>query len=93
MLQDHFSNLSQCSDKCRGLRVCQLQQFVMECDGDEAFQGGPEVVGVSAEPLHQPPAQSHSLHTKQFIMEQKLQHHSRNFMRLSGLKMAAITAD
>lgn len=65
----------------------------MECHGDEAFQGRPEVVGISAEPLHQPPAQSHSLHTKQFIMEQKLQRHSGNFMRLSGLKMPAITAD
>lgn len=65
----------------------------MECHGDEAFQGRPEVVGISAEPLHQSPAQSHSLHTKHFIMEQQLQHQSRRIMRHSGLKMTEIPAD
>lgn len=64
--------LFQGGDKCRSLSVCQLEQLVVEGRGDEAFQGQPEVMGISGQPLHQPPAQSHSLHTEGLLLQEQL---------------------
>lgn len=64
-----FSYLFQGGHKCRSLSVCQLKQFMVEGHGGEAFQGWPEVMGVIAQPLHQLPAQGHSLHTEGLFRE------------------------
>lgn len=64
-----FHHLSQSGNECWDMRISQLEQLVMESHGDEAFQGRPEVMGIRAEPLNQPPTQTHSLHTERIIME------------------------
>ena len=40
---------------------------MVEGHADESFQGQPEVMGISGQPLHQLPAQSHGLHTEGFL--------------------------
>lgn len=50
------------------LSVCQFEQFMVESHGDEALQGRPEVMGISAQSLHQLPAQSHCLHTEGLVI-------------------------
>lgn len=64
--------LFQHGDKRRSLSVCQLEQLVVEGRGDEAFQGQPEVMGIGGQPLHQPPAQSQSLHTEGLLLQEQL---------------------
>ena len=62
-----LNHLFQGGNKCRSLRFCQLEQFMVEGHADESFQGQPEVMGISGQPLHQLPAQSHGLHTEGFL--------------------------
>lgn len=81
--QVDLNYLFQGCNKCWGLRFCQLEQFSVEGHGDEALKGQPEVMGVSAQPLHKLPAQSHCLHTEGLLRQRQLEskHQTRNFIR------------